>query len=275
MSTDRREYIRVCVDLPLSPKLAGLDDPAAGWLYVTSMCYCGRELTDGVFPIALVLRLAGVEKDRAEALAGAGLWHLPGHDCPDCAEPEMGSAVIHDYLKHQRSKAEAEATRASKSAAGAKGAAKRWGSKRDASPMAPAIAPVMAGAIADECQSDSKTMPEVEGEVTSYSVASRAAQKRGTRIPDDFAVTPEMVAWAREKTPTVDGARETEKFINFWQAKSGKDATKLDWVATWRNWMLTAAERAPRHLRPVQGSGLKRDPHGNVVDPRSGRVMDR
>jgi hypothetical protein len=54
-----------------------------------------------------------------------------------------------------------------------------------------------------------------------------------------------MVTWARDRVPNVDGRIETEKFINYWQSKSGKDATKLDWVATWRNWMLTAAERAP------------------------------
>lgn len=74
--------------------------------------------------------------------------------------------------------------------------------------------------------------------------------KRGTRIPDDFAVTSAMVEWARENTPTVDGRRETEKFINYWRGKTGKDATKLDWPATWRNWMLNAAERNGARASP-------------------------
>lgn len=73
---------------------------------------------------------------------------------------------------------------------------------------------------------------------------SSKPRKRGTRIPDDFAVTPDMVAWARERVPHVDGKTETEKFVNYWRAKT-KDATKLDWVATWRNWMLNAADRYP------------------------------
>lgn len=73
--------------------------------------------------------------------------------------------------------------------------------------------------------------------------ATRA--RRGTRIPDDFTVTAEMVAWAGERVPHVDGRLETEKFVNYWRAKTGQAATKLDWVATWRNWMLSAAERAP------------------------------
>jgi hypothetical protein len=60
-----------------------------------------------------------------------------------------------------------------------------------------------------------------------------------------------MVAWARDRVPNVDGRTETEKFINYWSAKSGRDAAKLDWVKTWKNWMLTAAERASRP--PVNG----------------------
>lgn len=85
-----------------------------------------------------------------------------------------------------------------------------------------------------------KTPSESSGRATRVS-----STRRGTRIPDDFTVTPSMVEWATVNTPTVDGRRETEKFINYWRAKSGKDATKLDWTATWRNWMLNAAERQP------------------------------
>jgi 5-methylcytosine-specific restriction endonuclease McrA len=80
--------------------------------------------------------------------------------------------------------------------------------------------------------------------------SSSSPRKRGTRIPDDFTATPDMVAWARDRVPHVDGRTETEKFINYWQAKSGPGATKVDWPATWRNWMLNAAERAPARASP-------------------------
>lgn len=83
------------------------------------------------------------------------------------------------------------------------------------------------------------------------------APKRGTRIPDDFEVTPEMVAWHRENTPEVDGAYETSKFLDYWHAKSGRDATKLDWPGTWRNWMRKASERAGP------------SPNGRAARPRS------
>jgi hypothetical protein len=67
-----------------------------------------------------------------------------------------------------------------------------------------------------------------------------STRKRATRIAEDFEITDPMRQWAAEKTPGIDLVLETEKFINYWVAKSGKDATKVDWVATWRNWILNA-----------------------------------
>jgi hypothetical protein len=67
---------------------------------------------------------------------------------------------------------------------------------------------------------------------------------RGTRLPEDWRPSAEEVQWARGRgIPDEQSRSETEKFINFWLAKSGKDATKLDWTRTWRNWLITATER--------------------------------
>lgn len=66
--------------------------------------------------------------------------------------------------------------------------------------------------------------------------------KTGSRIPPDFAVTEALIEWAETKVPEIDIDIETEKFQNYWKAKTGKDATKRDWPATWRNWMLNAKQ---------------------------------
>jgi hypothetical protein len=71
-----------------------------------------------------------------------------------------------------------------------------------------------------------------------------AAPKRATRIPDDFLVTPDMLTWARENTPGLNIGLSTEKFIDYWRSK-GTNATKTDWVATWRNWLRSDHERNP------------------------------
>lgn len=36
---------------------------------------------------------------------------------------------------------------------------------------------------------------------------------------------------------------EAEKFRNYWVSKTGKDATKADWPATWQNWILRTCEQ--------------------------------
>lgn len=113
------------------------------------------------------------------------------------------------------------------------------------------------------------------GVVTSVggSVA-KAAQKRGTRIPENFTPTPEMVQWARDRVPSVDGRRETEKFVNWFVSAPGSKGVKLDWVRTWKNWMLDAEERSPqnRGLRVVNGSTRMGSTH---QDPTSGVFIER
>lgn len=65
---------------------------------------------------------------------------------------------------------------------------------------------------------------------------------RGTRIPDDFHATEDMITWARKNTPNV-GAAETEAFIDYWRSAPGAKGLKTDWVATWRNWMRREQKR--------------------------------
>ena len=74
-------------------------------------------------------------------------------------------------------------------------------------------------------------------------------KRRGTRIPNDFAVTSEMATWATQNVPLVDVVAETDRFRDYWTAVSGQRGTKLDWVATWRNWMRRADDDRTRGRR--------------------------
>lgn len=72
---------------------------------------------------------------------------------------------------------------------------------------------------------------------------ARRPPRRGTRIPEGFAITDSMAAWAAEKIPSdVDLLEETQRFRDYWTAIPGTRGVKLDWEATWRNWMRKAAE---------------------------------
>jgi hypothetical protein len=79
--------------------------------------------------------------------------------------------------------------------------------------------------------------------------ADDADRKRGTRLPESFYPDAEMVAWFRENCPHVDGRTEHAKFHDHWVSQVGWRGRKLDWVATWRNWMRRAESEAKPRTR--------------------------
>lgn len=126
---DTREWAKIATDLPQHPKLAALEDPApAGWAMVVAILYCRRNLTDGVIPVAGILREACVARAVADVLTSSGTWHLPGHDCQRCPEPPAGHVYVHDYLQHNQSREQVEAARE----AGRKAATVRHARRRSA-----------------------------------------------------------------------------------------------------------------------------------------------
>ena len=122
---DRREFVSVTVDMPTSPKLAGAS-ASVKWAYVTSLCYAGRHLTDGHFPLATVLAEAGVGKTVLRELTERGVWHGADHDC-HCDRPKRpGWLIVHDYLEHQRSAADAARQREQARRGASKTNHERW-----------------------------------------------------------------------------------------------------------------------------------------------------
>lgn len=82
---------------------------------------------------------------------------------------------------------------------------------------------------------------------------ARERAKRGTRLPEDFAPTPELIAWAREHAPTA-GTADHDEFMDYWRAQPGQRGVKTDWPATWRNWMRKASRARPAGALRAIGS---------------------
>ena len=64
-------------------------------------------------------------------------------------------------------------------------------------------------------------------------------KKQGTRLSKDWHLPLAWGQWAQAAYPhwPVDTVREIgARFKDHWTAKTGRDSTKLDWEATWRNW---------------------------------------
>lgn len=94
---------------------------------------------------------------------------------------------------------------------------------------------------------------------TACKPAKRATKaKQGARLPDDFKVTRAMADWARAECPHVDGRREAEKFENYWRAKAGAAATKVDWLRTWKNWFIREEEKWQNRHAPKESTTTQR-----------------
>ena len=89
---------------------------------------------------------------------------------------------------------------------------------------------------------------------------AKAPRRNGTRLPADWAPSPALIAAARAERPEVDLRVETAKFRDHWHAKAGRDAVKLDWDATYRNWI--------RNARGPTGFGGRAEPARNRQELR-------
>jgi hypothetical protein len=246
----REIFLKLSVTFPDDPKVRalvryGVDGVLARDLYVQMCLHCKRLLTDGfVASEQLGLLSYPLPPDHANQLA------------KQLAEVGLTKEVsngwqVAAYLKRNGTKEDAERLSDVRSQVGRRGGL--VGRKTPGRGVARGKRKQVAKQNVSKNRPETETETETETTSSSTPTATQASPKRGTRIPDDFTVTPDMVTWAHTRCPHVDGRTETEKFINYWQAKSGRDATKLDWAKTWRNWMLTAAERTgkpPNGHRP-------------------------
>lgn len=88
--------------------------------------------------------------------------------------------------------------------------------------------------ISERYQSDSL---ETETEIEIEKEAEAKQRTKGSRLSADWVLPKEWEDWARQERPDLDLRSVGEQFKDYWSAKAGSGATKLDWQATWRNWV--------------------------------------
>ncbi|WP_150117078.1 hypothetical protein [Arthrobacter sp. ERGS1:01] len=113
------------------------------------------------------------------------------------------------------------------------------------------------GVNADETTPGATTTPTTTTTTSNEVVKRETPQKRGIRIPVNFSITAEMAQWASVNAPNVDFNLETIKFKNHWESKPGRDATKLDWVKTWHNWILSSRPSGAAGARPTTSDKIR------------------
>jgi hypothetical protein len=208
--------------------------PAALGLWVVAGAWSGANLTDGFVPDSALQRLLPDSAELADVLVTAGLWRRAkgGHRFHDWGDYNPNSSDV----KKERDAARERMRnlRAKRKPAGQHG---NGSGEHEANVRAK---------FADRSQPrPDPTRSSPNGELPKESPPATPGPpkgSRGSRLPDDFTVSADMAAWAREKAPSC-AAADHEAFCDYWQGVPGAKGRKVDWPATWRNWMRREHER--------------------------------
>jgi hypothetical protein len=100
--------------------------------------------------------------------------------------------------------------------------------------------PPMGGHPSHSCGSRTVSEPSTTVSAPATPPASPSPQRRGSRLPEDWVLPKTWGEWALDQRPgwNPDDVRNcADRFADYWHAKAGREASKLDWLATWRNWV--------------------------------------
>jgi hypothetical protein len=99
-------------------------------------------------------------------------------------------------------------------------------------------------------------------------------EQRATRLPKPFDLPSEWRDFCQTERPELDPLRVAAKFSDYWHGKPGAAGRKLDWLATWRNWV--REERAAATVRAPPQAGSKYSAAARSIwgNPNQSEVID-
>jgi len=92
---------------------------------------------------------------------------------------------------------------------------------------------------------------------------------KGSRLSADWVLPSDWEEWAKQERPDLNLRSVGEQFRDYWSAKAGSGSTKLDWQATWRNWVRNQRQERlnPADISKVTvPSSSQRDPALQKLD---------
>jgi len=76
-------------------------------------------------------------------------------------------------------------------------------------------------------------------------IQKKVNNKRGSRLAQNWFLSKSMGDWATQERPDIDVRQVAEQFKDYWVAQAGQKGVKLDWDATWRNWVRNTKAAKP------------------------------
>ena len=88
------------------------------------------------------------------------------------------------------------------------------------------------GVLAERLQD---AIPETERETETKTEIKKI--QRGSRLANDFVFPIEWEQFCKEQRPELHPTKTFDQFKDYWVSQAGQKGVKLDWFATWRNWV--------------------------------------
>lgn len=222
---------------------AGVD--AIG-LWVLCGSWAMDQHSDGFVPDYVALRIDPKARRRADKLVASGLW---------VATERNGDKgwLFHDWEEYQPSAEDVMAKRQAQSEGSREGNHRRWHLDRG---VRVASCPLclldqsthqLPDQSTDRGTESVGNPPEPDPYPTMTNVIvgadkPRRSTTRGSRLASDFTPSPASRSTILTDYPMLDLRREHARFVDYWMAQPGQKGTKVDWDATWRNWMRRAGD---------------------------------
>jgi hypothetical protein len=89
---------------------------------------------------------------------------------------------------------------------------------------------VVSGVLAERLQT---AIPETERETET----KKEKKTLGKRLASDFSFPKEWEEFCQTERPELSPVKTFDQFKDYWIAQAGQKGVKLDWFATWRNWV--------------------------------------
>ncbi len=94
--------------------------------------------------------------------------------------------------------------------------------------------------------------------------------KRGSRLAKDLIFPEEWFLFCKQERPDLEPLMTFNKFQDYWISQAGQKGVKLDWFATWRNWVRNT--NAPK-VNPADIVRLT-VPSKNEPDPALTKILE-
>ncbi len=100
---------------------------------------------------------------------------------------------------------------------------------------------------------------------------------RGTRLPNDWVLPREWAMWALNENSSLTREsvlKAAEQFKDYWVAIPSQRGAKLDWCATWRNWIRRSGSSPPAKKERFDGLSHVMQ-HANLRGEQDEKIIER